>query len=194
MFLRININTYIHIYIYVRSLLILSTYIYTYIYSKFLLRLLIIVTMFIMTVFYDWLIIRCRLVWKFLYIIIERTCIVLPCDLHFLFFFFFFFICSVQSQYRRILFWYTIHHALMIHTYIHIQSYTQAYIYIYRVLDPDFLKESEADQELSYAAWLYRDRFLIYFYPLISVFFFHLSCTCIFRFLVCFLVFFSFVS
>lgn len=62
----------------------------------------------------------------------------------------------------------------MIHTYIHIQSYTQAYIYIYiyRVLDPDFLKESEADQELSYAAWLYRDRFLIYFYPLISVFFF----------------------
>lgn len=69
--LKLNVSTYkykyiyTYIYIYVRSLLILSTYIYTYIYSKFLLRLLIIVTMFIMAVFYDWLIIRCRLVWKF---------------------------------------------------------------------------------------------------------------------------------
>lgn len=128
MFLRININTYIHIYIYVRSLLILSTYIYTYIYSKFLLRLLIIVTMFIMTVFL-------RLIDYSLSFGLEVPIYYHRENVHslavwssFFIFLFFHLFCSVSVSKDTVL----IHHTPRLNdTYVH--TYTELYtsIYIY---------------------------------------------------------------
>lgn len=135
--------------------------------------------------FFDWLSLSFGLEVSYIYIYRENECIVLPCDhIFFLFFFivffffwiflfFFFLFVLFNIEYPMIRFdtlYTTPDNDTYGHTY---KWYTR---YIWKFIRYISLKENDADQELSYAAWLYRDR-LIYFF-----FFFDLSFFGFFRF------------